>query len=199
MRTLVVVDHPDTTSLTHHVARRLADDIAHRGDDVAIADLHAEGFDPRFTLTDRQRYSADGPLPSDVEAEQRRLDDVDHLVLVFPVYWWSVPATLKGWIDRVFVRGWAFDDTTVPVTRKLGHLTVHLVAVAGEDAAGFAKRGYDAAMATQLETGVIGYCGARLGARVTVHSSETTSRNELARAVDDAVTSVATAQVGVPV
>jgi putative NADPH-quinone reductase len=45
--------------------------------------------------------------PADVLAEQARIDRADALVLVFPIYWWSLPGLLKGWIDRVFVNGWA--------------------------------------------------------------------------------------------
>ncbi len=40
--------------------------------------------------------------PADVLAEQARIDRADTLVLVYPIYWWSMPALLKGWIDRVF-------------------------------------------------------------------------------------------------
>ncbi|GAA2048261.1 NAD(P)H-dependent oxidoreductase [Williamsia deligens] len=173
MSALVVVAHPDTGSLTHHLARRIASTLESRGVRTEMADLHAEGFDPRFSLADRRRYLGDGPPPSDVLAEQQRLDGVDDVILVFPVYWWSMPAMLKGWVDRVFVRGWAFDDSVVPFQKMLGRLTVHLVMPAGDTADGFRRRGYDTAIATQIETGVLGYCGARTGVVTTVHESDT--------------------------
>ncbi|GAA1905224.1 NAD(P)H-dependent oxidoreductase [Williamsia serinedens] len=185
MTALVVVAHPDPGSLTHHVARSVAASIHDRGEAAQIADLAAEGFDPRFSLADRRRYRDAGPLPADVRAEQARLDGVDDLVLVFPVYWRSMPALLKGWVDRVFVRGWAFDDRAVPFRRLLGHLTVHMVMVAGEDADGFRRRGYDVAMTTQIETGVLGYCGMNSGVIATVHESDTADGEVLAARVEE--------------
>ena len=56
-----------------------------------------------------RRASRPGVASADVLAEQARIDRADTLVLVYPIYWWSMPALLKGWIDRVFSNGWAFD------------------------------------------------------------------------------------------
>lgn len=59
----------------------------------------AEGFDPRFNPQDQALFRGTGGPPADVAAEQARLDATDSLVLVYPLYWWSFPALLKGWID----------------------------------------------------------------------------------------------------
>jgi NAD(P)H dehydrogenase (quinone) len=107
VHTLVVTAHPDRDSLTARIARQLQG--ALQPGVTEVLDLAAEGFDPRFGSADRDAYRGTGDVPADVLQQQRRLDDVDHLVLVFPVYWWSMPALLKGWIDRVFINGWAFD------------------------------------------------------------------------------------------
>lgn len=196
MTALVVVAHPDPGSLTHHIARTVRATVVDRGGEAQIADLSAEGFDPRFSADDRRRYTADGPLSADVHAEQVRLDGVDDLILVFPVYWWSMPALLKGWIDRVFIRGWAFDDQATPFRRLLGHLTVHMVMVAGEDADGFRRRGYDVAIATQIETGVLGYCGMQSGVVATVHESDTADGEVLAARVAEIADAVGHRVVG---
>jgi NAD(P)H dehydrogenase (quinone) len=126
-----------------------------------LANLAAEGFDPMFGPADYAAFAAGGPTPDDVREEQRRIDRADHLVLVYPVYWWSMPALLKGWIDRVFVTGWAFDaDTEQGLVKKLGRLKVHLIALGGADTATYAKRGYRQAMQAQIDQGIFGYCGA---------------------------------------
>src|SRR5690606_29775770 len=72
---------------------------------------------------------------------------------VFPVWWWSFPATTRGWIDRVWNNGWAYG------ARKLPHAKALLIGTASGDAEGYAKRGYDVAMRTQLITGTMQYCG----------------------------------------
>lgn len=171
MKTLIVTAHPESDSLTNDIARRLAQALAPAP--VEIADLAAEGFDPRFTHADRHTYRTGRDFAPDVAAEQERLDGATDLVLVFPVYWWSMPALLKGWIDRVFVNGWAFDvDPVEGIRRKLGALTIHLVPVAGDDAGVYERHGYEQALRTQIEHGIIDYCGGRRGATAFVHESE---------------------------
>jgi NAD(P)H dehydrogenase (quinone) len=183
--TLVVTAHPDPDSLTHHAADRLAQLVG--VEDVALAHLAQEGFDPRSTAQDRQAYLGRGRPADDVLAEQRRLDAAQHLVLVFPVQWWSVPALLKGWVDRVFIAGWAFGyDAEGRVEPRLQDLTTHLLPLAGTSAASFARHGYRAAFRTQLEVGVVDFCGMGRGATAFVHDAESGDRAALARSVDDA-------------
>lgn len=165
MHTLIVTTHPEPGSLTHAIARRIGDaiiatDATHT---VAHADLVAEGFDPRFNRQDQALFRGTGAAPADVAAEQARLDAADTLVLVYPLYWWSFPALLKGWIDRVFTQGWAYQDgTDGKVQKKLQRLRVHLVGIGGAGADMIERRGYGAAMKTQIDMGIFDYCGARV-------------------------------------
>ena len=189
MTTLIVTAHPDPDSLTHEVAERLRRVLLPAP--VEVADLAAEGFDPRFTLADRHTYRTGLTPPADVAREQERLDGVTDLVLVFPVWWWSMPALLKGWIDRVFVNGWAFDvDPDAGITRKLGRLTTHLVPIAGDDAGVYERHGYEQALRTQVEHGIVDYCGSRRGVTAFVYDSERTDTVARDAAVDAAVESV---------
>lgn len=176
MHALIVVAHPEPRSLSHSIAARIAEGIAvadpcHSSE---IADLTAEGFDPRFSMADLAVHRAQAPPPADIRAEQARIDRSDALVLVYPVYWWSMPGLLKGWIDRVFSNGWAFDfSANAKLEKKLGHLDVHLVAVAGADAATYARHGYLGAMKTQIDHGIFDYCGARVRTSEFLMDSET--------------------------
>ena len=181
MVSLVVVAHSDRDSLTQHVARAAADAIQSAGEGVEFADLAAESFDPRFADADLSLYRGTGEAPADVVAEQERIDRADRLILVFPMYWWSMPALLKGWIDRVFVGGWAYDAT--PGAAQFGmldRLTIDLVIVAGDDAKSFDRHGIPQAVRTQIERGIIGYCGAKHGSTTYVYESDTKSRDLLA-------------------
>ncbi|MBF4638992.1 NAD(P)H-dependent oxidoreductase [Clavibacter michiganensis] len=192
MTALIVTAHPDPDSLTHHVARRL---VAALGPDRAeVAHLAQEGFDPVFGMADRGAYAGDSPAPADVLAEQARLDAVDHVVLVFPVWWWSMPALLKGWIDRTFIAGWAFGiDDEGRIEKRLQRLTVHLVPVSGTSRASFARHGYLTAFETQVGHGILDYCGVRRGATAFVHDSESGDREAVAAEADRAVTEVVAA------
>lgn len=174
MHTLIVVAHPNPSSLTHAIARRVAQGItaSNAGHTTEIADLAAEGFDPRFSLADQALFLKQAAPPADVAAEHARIDRADTLVLVYPIYWWSFPALLKGWIDRIFSPGWAYEDNDDgKVVKKLQRLRVHLVAVGGADEGTFTRHGYAPAMKTQIDHGIFDYCGAPvLGSHVLLAS-----------------------------
>ncbi|WP_129790676.1 NAD(P)H-dependent oxidoreductase [Sphingosinicella sp. CPCC 101087] len=165
MHALIVVAHPGPESLTHSVAAHFAEGIAlaSPGNSWEIADLAAEGFDPRFTMADVAVHLRQARPSADVIAEQARIDRADALVLVYPVYWWSMPGLLKGWIDRVFANGWAYDaGEGSGVVKRLRHLRVHLIAIGGADLRTYARHGYFGAMKTQIDHGIFNYCGARV-------------------------------------
>ncbi|MGK9052400.1 NAD(P)H-dependent oxidoreductase [Neorhizobium petrolearium] len=165
MHALIVVAHPDPASLTHNIAAHIAEGVSSSSPDNSfeIADLAAEGFDPRFTRTDLAVHRREVAPSEDIAAEQARIDRADALVLVYPVYWWSMPGLLKGWIDRVFANGWAYDEgSDTRLVKKLRHLPVHLVAIGGADMRTYARHGYFGAMKTQIDHGIFDYCGARV-------------------------------------
>lgn len=197
MTALVVVSHSDPDSLTQHVARATAAAIRTTGGEVDIADLRAENFDPRFSEADLDLFRGNATAPPDVVAEQKRIDRVEHLIIVFPVYWWSMPALLKGWIDRVFVSGWAYEFTPgSEFVKKLDRLTVHLIPVAGDDAESFERHGVYDAFRTQIERGIVEYCGATIGSTTFVHESDTKGRDALAAEIRGLSESVAARVAG---
>ncbi|MER8826274.1 NAD(P)H-dependent oxidoreductase [Mesorhizobium sp. M0938] len=176
MHALIVIAHPDPRSLSHSVARHVAEGVSlsDPGNSFEIADLAAEGFDPRFTATDLAVHRRETPPSADVAAEQARIDRADALVLVYPVYWWSMPGLLKGWIDRVFANGWAYDEgPDAKLVKRLRHLRVHLVAIGGANLRTYARHGYFGAMKTQIDHGIFDYCGASVVTSELLLGSET--------------------------
>lgn len=189
MHALLVAANPDSRSLTHHVLGRL--EAALQPVSVEIADLAEERFDPRFTPADRRAYHNGGNYPADVMAEHRRLERATDLVLVFPVYWWSMPALLKGWIDRVFVNGWAFEHSPASgLQPKLQGLTTHLLPIAGADSGAYERHGYEGALRTQIEHGIIDYCGSRRGSTAFIYETDQLTADTTARHVDRAVRTI---------
>ncbi|CAN5373664.1 NAD(P)H-dependent oxidoreductase [soil metagenome] len=153
MKVLLVLAHHRRQSVTGQVCDLFAAALARNGHATEIADLAAEGFDPVLREDDEPDWDNPRKRYSDaVQREMERIERNEATILFFPVYWWSMPALAKGWIDRVWNNGWAYGDRFYP------HRKAWMVAIAGSDAAGFAKRGYDAAMVTQLHTGILDYC-----------------------------------------
>lgn len=155
MNILIVFDHPRREgSFCGAMLDHLQQGLAAAGHSAEVADLRAEGFDPRLPVADEPDWNDPEKVYSaEVLREQERIARADALAFIFPVWWWSFPATTKGWIDRVWNNGWAYGP------RKLPHQKALLIGTASSDAAGYAKRGYDTAMQTQLVTGIMNYCG----------------------------------------
>lgn len=106
MRCLVVTAHPLRGSLCHHLAERAVAAAAARGWQVSRRDL-AQGFDPRLTAGERESYYTG--FTGGAAAELAELAAAEVLVLVFPTWWFGFPAVLKGWFDRVWAPGLAYD------------------------------------------------------------------------------------------
>lgn len=154
MKVLIVFDHPRRDSFCGAVLDQLISGLSSAGHHVELADLRAEGFDPRLTPGDEPDWKDAHQVYSDaVLAEQARMSRSDALAFVFPVWWWSFPATTKGWIDRVWNHGWAYG------ARKLPHRKALLLGTAGASAEHYARRGADEAMRVQIARGMMEYCG----------------------------------------
>lgn len=116
--------HPESRSLNGVLRRAGSAHLRAQGHQVLDSDLYAMGWDPvlrpadgghgpaaedRFRVSDDTRAAhREGRQPGDVAAEQEKLLAADALVVQFPLWWYGLPAILKGWFDRVLVSGFAF-------------------------------------------------------------------------------------------
>jgi putative NADPH-quinone reductase len=112
MKCLVVVAHPLPDSLCRSLARFAIERLEAAGHEVVVEDLYASGFAPALTETERRSYYAAAFDASAVSGEAARLVEAEALVLVFPTWWYGFPAVLKGWFDRVWAPGIAFDHAS---------------------------------------------------------------------------------------
>ncbi len=104
MRTLIILGHPDKDSFCCHLADAYENGAREKGGDVMRINLVDLNFDPILRKGYRQIQS----LEPDLIEAQRLIKWANHLVFVYPVWWSSPPALLKGFIDRVFLPGFAF-------------------------------------------------------------------------------------------
>ena len=118
MNSLVVLSHPEPSSFAAALARTAAEVL-----DGTLLDLYREEFDPRLSAADfTERANTErlepmaehmhavetGTLAPDIARHVELLREADLLVLVQPMWWFSLPAMAKGWIDRTFVNGYAY-------------------------------------------------------------------------------------------
>jgi putative NADPH-quinone reductase len=111
MRLLFVHAHPVPDSFNAALCRAAIDTARASGHDVRLIDLHADGFNPVMGTEERRQYHEGGSPPPDVAVQIDHLRWAEGLILVYPTWWYSQPAILKGWFDRVWRPGVTF---TVP-------------------------------------------------------------------------------------
>lgn len=110
MRILLVLAHPLEESFAASVTETVRRKLIANGHTVDLLDLYGEDFDPRLSQSERSRYFEPAYDPSEAEPLVSRLKQADGLVLVFPQWWFNFPAILKGFFDRVFAPGVAFEN-----------------------------------------------------------------------------------------
>jgi len=120
MNVFIVHAHPEPKSFSSALCSTASDHLRASGHEVRVSDLYAIGFNPIASAADfenrkdpnylvyalEQRHANDtDSLSLDIRNELAKLLWCDVLILNFPVFWFSTPAILKGWIDRVLVSG----------------------------------------------------------------------------------------------
>ncbi|MBO9556976.1 MAG: NAD(P)H-dependent oxidoreductase [Caulobacter sp.] len=123
MKVLLVFAHPEPHSLNTALRDVAVAELEAQGHEVRVTDLYAEGWKAQVDRADFPAWPADqrlavaaasnaafaeGTLTSDVAAEIEKLLWADALILQFPLWWYAMPAILKGWVDRVYAYGFAY-------------------------------------------------------------------------------------------
>jgi NAD(P)H dehydrogenase (quinone) len=103
-RILVILGHPASNSFCGALAERYVQSAVRAGHEVRQLFLGAMDFDPVL----REGYQQAQPLEVDLRRAQADIMWAEHLTLVYPIWWGGIPALLKGFIDRVFLPGFAF-------------------------------------------------------------------------------------------
>ncbi|NMD22677.1 MAG: NAD(P)H-dependent oxidoreductase [Actinobacteria bacterium] len=109
MRVHLVYCHPSETSFTAGVRDRALVGLHAAGHDVRVSDLYADGFVPELSAWERTNHLAPPETKPDIAEYAANLRWCEALVLVYPTWWAGQPAMLKGWIDRVWVAGVAYE------------------------------------------------------------------------------------------
>jgi len=115
VKVLEIICNPRPGSYNLALAASAREKLLSLGHEVTLHDLYKEGFDPVLNASELARsFSLEGL----VQDHSRELAEADGLVLFHPEWWGQPPAMLKGWIDRVFRQGIAYDLEGEEFTEK---------------------------------------------------------------------------------
>ena len=118
MRFLVVYCHPVETSFSAALHRAVVAGLQRAGHEVIDLDLYAEAFEPGLSRLERIEYFDPERNTAQVRKYTDQLATVSAIAFVYPSWWYGMPAMLKGYFDRVWLPGVAFD------LDRDGHLTL---------------------------------------------------------------------------
>lgn len=109
MRVLIIYAHPDRNSFNHAILSQIKHGLEDGKHAFTIIDLYEEKFNPVLVFDETTRRR---DLMNDLETKHYRdmLEQADRLIFIYPIWWYGMPAILKGFIDRLFVSGFAYKN-----------------------------------------------------------------------------------------
>ncbi|MCC3765226.1 NAD(P)H-dependent oxidoreductase [Glycomyces sp. TRM65418] len=201
MRTHIVYAHPHARSLNAALRDETVQTLEGLGHTVTVADLYAMNWKAvadydDFGPTENEHFMAaageawdKGSLTEDVKAEQERLLAADAVILQFPLWWFTVPAIMKGWMDRVFTNGFGYGTSRSWPRYGDGVLAgkrAMVVVTTGAAEAHLSDRGVNGAIDDLLfpiQHGVLFYTGMQVLPPTVITSAVTFGESDYADAV----------------
>lgn len=158
MKAHIIFAHPGSDSFNHEVLAHVQDTLQKMNVSCHVRDLYKMNFQPVFSAEDMRSVERGQPT-ADIDQEQTLITEADLLVMIYPVWWWTQPAILKGYIDRVFTDRFAFHYTNNgPVGLLTGKQAI-VFTTTRESEQEMKQDGFDEAMSKQVVDGILSFCG----------------------------------------
>ena len=183
---LVVVAHPAVDSFTMELARTYVLELDKLGHGHRTHDLYRMGFNPVLAAHELLPIGADHPADADVTQAQNDIRVADVLTVIYPLWWLSMPAMMKGYIDRVFACGFAYESHSGVVHGFLSGKKSVLITISGEPLPLLEKSGDWKAVQALQDTHVFRSSGFELLEHlhfdeIAPHLSDATAEQHVAR------------------
>ncbi len=107
MNVLIIYAHPNPSSFNHAVLEQMKLGFIEGNHNIQVIDLYKENYNPVLNFNDVNSRSDQENTPY-LKVYQNYIMEAQHLVFLYPVWWYSMPAILKGFLDRVFSPGFAY-------------------------------------------------------------------------------------------
>lgn len=123
MKVVIVFNHPYEGSYCSAILDSVNSGLQQANHEVDVIHLDKEGFNPVMTSQDLKAFTNKQPIDPKVIEYKNRLEQADHVVFIFPIWWELMPALMKGFIDKVIFPGVAYDYVSGSNTRMKPLLT----------------------------------------------------------------------------
>lgn len=122
MHTTIVFAHPWHGSFNKAILDTVTGELDKQDKDYQVIDLNKDDFNPVMLESELALYSKGQSLDPLVLKYQKVLNDTDELIFIFPIWWYNIPAILKGFIDKVMLKGYAYTETSTGLKGMLTHI-----------------------------------------------------------------------------
>jgi Putative NADPH-quinone reductase (modulator of drug activity B) len=110
MHTTIVYSHPWNGSFNKAILTSAADALNESEKELFLIDLYRDGFDPLMTRSELEHFSNGEAIDSMVAQYQMILKNTDEIIFIFPIWWHNAPAMLRGFLDKVMLKGAAYNE-----------------------------------------------------------------------------------------
>jgi NAD(P)H dehydrogenase (quinone) len=121
MKNLIIYAHPYDKSYNSSILQSLEEQLLEKKQTVDVINLYKEEFNPVLKQEELALYSQGKSLDPKVKDYQNRINNADHLFFIFPVWWYDIPAILKGFLDKALLKNWAYELSEIGIPK--GKLT----------------------------------------------------------------------------
>lgn len=177
MRFLIIYSNHHQGNFNEKLLQRVKNKIIHSGHELVIRDLYQIKFNPVLTTEDFEMISA-GQTPDDIIKEQDFIKWADVMIFIYPVWWGSMPAITKGYIDRVFSWGFAYKTENKVIKPLLTDKKAIIMNTLGQSKQEYEK-GMFAAMNLVNSEGIFGFCGVQIAEQIYFPSIHSVDENDL--------------------
>ncbi|MDR6878711.1 NAD(P)H-dependent oxidoreductase [Bacillus sp. 3255] len=159
MNHLIVYAHPHEGSFNSAILETAAGALKAKGHEVTVRDLNKLGFNPVLSPADTAALR-EGNAPTDIRTEQEYLAKADVITFIYPIWWTGLPAILKGYVDRTFSYGFAYQYNSEGgidklLTGKKG-IMINTYGTPGEI---YEAIGMNASLKQTSSAGIFEFCG----------------------------------------
>ncbi len=158
MKVLVVYAHPNPLSFNHALFGSVREGLEEAGHEVRVRDLYKLNLKTNLDADDFVQILR-GSIPDDIQGEQREISWAEGLVFVYPIWWIGPPSILKGWIDRVFLQGFAFDITDEGPKGLLKHKKALVITTTGGPEEGYVQTNTTELLSKPMTYGTLLFSG----------------------------------------
>lgn len=157
-KVLIINGHPNKNSYCNALAQAYLNGASKKGHEIVLLNLYDLKFNPNFDGS----YNVDEPqsIEPDILFAQEKIKWAQHIVIIHPVWWGSVPALLKGFFDKTLLPGFAFKyKQNSPMWDKLLNGKTASIIYTSDTPPWFYRLFYRAPSINMIRDRVLGFCG----------------------------------------